>query len=169
MAHVLRPCALARALDPVEFDVTLCRPLELQWLTADSRFRVVDLHCQGGAVFSRRLEYGLPLYDFKTLVRYVEEDLALIDELRPEVIVGDFRLSLSVSARLRSIPYVTICDAYWSPERTLSPPLPAFFYTRIIPLPLARLMSRALCAPIIRLHTVPLEWLRAPWLAVSGA
>lgn len=166
---MLRPCALARALDPVEFDVTLCRPLELQWLTADSRFRVVDLHCQGGAVFSRRLEYGLPLYDFKTLVRYVEEDLALIDELRPEVIVGDFRLSLSVSARLRSIPYVTICDAYWSPERTLSPPLPAFFYTRIIPLPLARLMSRALCAPITRLHTVPLEWLRAPWLAVSGA
>jgi UDP:flavonoid glycosyltransferase YjiC (YdhE family) len=161
LAHVLRPCALARALDPVEFDVTLCRPPELQWLTVDSRFRVVDLHCQGGAVFSRRLEYGLPLYDFKTLVRYVEEDLALIDELRPEVIVGDFRLSLSVSARLRSIPYVTICDAYWSPERTLSPPLPAFFYTRIIPLSLARLLSRVLCAPIIRLHTVPLERLRA--------
>lgn len=161
LAHVLRPCALARALDPVEFDVTLCRPPELQWLTANSRFGVVDLRCQDAAVFSRRLEYGLPLYDFKTLLRYVEDDLALIDEQRPEVIVGDFRLSLSVSARLRSIPYITICDAYWSPERTLRPPLPVFFFTRIIPLPLVRLMSRALFGPIILLHTVPLERLRA--------
>lgn len=161
LAHVLRPCALARALDPAEFDVTFCRPPVLQWLTADSRFGVVDLHCQDAAVFSRRLDYGLPLYDFKTLVRYVEEDLALIDELRPQVVVGDFRLSLSVSARLRSIPYITICDAYWAPERPLKPPLPVLGFTRFTPLPLARLLFGAVSGLAMRLHAVPLERLRA--------
>ncbi len=161
LAHVLRPFALARALDTELFEVTFCRPSAFRWVTAAARFRVVDLPCQDSAVFARRLEYGMPLYDFRTLARYVDDDLALIDELRPDAIVGDFRLSLSVSARLRSIPYVTICDAYWSPERPLRPPLPVLGITRFAPLSLAQLLFSAVCGPAMWLHTLPLERLRA--------
>ena len=161
LAHVLRPFALARELDTDQFDLTFCRPPTFQWLTSTACFRVVDLPCQDGAVFARRLEYGMPLYDFRTLARYVEDDLALIDDVRPEVIVGDFRLSLSVSARLRSIPYITICDAYWSPELPLRAPLPVLGLTRFTPLPLARLVFGAVSGLAMRLHTLPLERLRA--------
>jgi UDP:flavonoid glycosyltransferase YjiC (YdhE family) len=160
LAHVVRPFALARALDPAQFDVIFCRPPAFRWLTSDARFRVIDLRCQEGAVFARRLKYGWPLYDFGTLEQYVEDDFVLIDAVQPDVIVGDFRLSLSVSARRRSVPYITICDAYWSPERPLRPPLPVLGFTRFTPLPVAELLSRCVSRLALWIHAVPMERLR---------
>lgn len=161
LAHVARPLLLARATDRRRFDVILARPKAFQWLTADAPFRLADLSCQDGSVFAHRLEHGLPLYDYPTLMRYVEDDLSLIDAEKPDVIVGDFRLSLSVSARLRSIPYITICDAYWSPEQALDPPLPVLSFTRFTPIPLAKLAFRCVSGLAFRLHATPLERLRA--------
>jgi UDP:flavonoid glycosyltransferase YjiC (YdhE family) len=66
-------------------------------------------------VFQQALARGKPVYDRYTLRRYVEEDSRLIDEMRPDVIVGDFRISLSVSARKAKLPYINITNAYWSP------------------------------------------------------
>lgn len=161
LAHVVRPLALARELDPDQFDITFCRPPAFQWLTTGVRFRIIDLRCQKSSDFARRLDYGWPLYSFNTLTQYVQDDLALIDDVRPDVIVGDFRLSLSVSARLRSVPYITICDAYWSPERPLRPPLPVLGFTRFTPLPIAELMFRHVSRLAFQLHARPLERLRA--------
>ncbi len=161
LAHVVRPLALARELDPDQFDITFCRPPAFQWLTTGAQFRVIDLCCQESSVFARRLDYGWPLYSFNMLTHYVQDDLALIDDVRPDVIVGDFRLSLSVSARLRSVPYITICDAYWSPERPLRPPLPVLGFTRFTPLPVAELLFRHVSGLAFQLHARPLERLRA--------
>ena len=161
LAHVVRPFALARTLDPARFDVTFCRPPAFRWLTAEAPFLVTDIRCQEVSIFGRRLKYGVPLYDFATLVGYVEDDLALIDSVRPHVIVGDFRLSLSVSSRLRSVPYMTICDAYWSPERSLQPPLPVLGFTRYVPLPAAERIFRCISGLALRLHALPMERLRA--------
>lgn len=161
LAHVVRPLALARGLDPSQFDITFCRPSAFRWLTDDANFKIVDLDCQAAATFARRLDYGWPLYSFDTLKRYVEDDLALIDDIRPDVVVGDFRLSLSVSARLRSVPYITICDAYWSPERQLRPPLPVLSFTRFTPLPVAEFLFHCVSEMALRFHAVPLERLRA--------
>ena len=110
LAHVVRPLMLARGLDPTNFDVILCRPKSFSKFTSGLSFPVLDLECQESDVFTRKLDRGSPLYDFSTLCRYVEADLVLIDSEKPDVIVGDFRLSLSVSARLRS------CLLYTSPS-----------------------------------------------------
>lgn len=160
LAHVTRPFLLASSLDTERFDIALARPPAFQWLTASALFQAVDLHCQDASVFANRLEHGAPLYDYATLLRYVDDDLALIDAEQPDVIVGDFRLSLSVSARLRSIPYITICDAYWSPERPLHPPLPVLPFTRFAPIPLAKFVFGCVAPFAMRLHAVPLERLR---------
>ena len=82
LAHVLRPFALARDLDPGRLEVTFCRPPAFAWLTSAARFRVVDLQCLDGAVFARRLEYGTPLYGF--LERQEVEESA-IDDKGPEI------------------------------------------------------------------------------------
>lgn len=160
LAHVTRPLALARSLPSESFDITFARPPAFAWLTANDSFKQMDLKCQESKVFAHRLEQGRALYDFQTLVRYVEDDLALIDAEKPDVIIGDFRLSLSVSARLRATPYITICDAYWSPERPLHPPLPVLNSMRFIPLPLAKAVFRIASIPALRLHAVPMERLR---------
>ena len=161
LAHVARPLMLAEGLDKTQFEVTLCRPKSFSIFTASLSFPVLDLECLDSNVFAHRLDRGLPLYDFPTLCRYVEADLALIDSEKPDIIIGDFRLSLSVSARLRSIPYVTICDAYWSPERALKPPLPVMGFTRYAPIALTEFLFQRIAPVAFRLHAQPLERLRA--------
>ncbi|NMF90776.1 glycosyltransferase [Aromatoleum petrolei] len=161
LAHVARPFVLARSLDPERFEVVFARPDTFDWLTRNTPFPTRPLACQAASVFARRLEHGLPLYDLPTLRRYVADDLALIDTEQPDVIMGDFRLSLSVSARLRSIPYATICDAYWSPERPLHPPLPVLAFTRFTPIPIAEGIFRLFSPLALRLHARPIEHLRA--------
>jgi UDP:flavonoid glycosyltransferase YjiC (YdhE family) len=46
---------------------------------------------------------------------YVQDDLQIMEKVQPDLVIGDFRLSLSVSARLSTIPYASITNAYWSP------------------------------------------------------
>lgn len=161
LAHVGRPLVLAQGLDPEQYDVTFARPASYAWVSANAGFPVVDLDCQNSATFAQRLERGQPLYDLPTLTRYVKEDLALIDAHQPDVIVGDFRLSLTVSARLRGVPYITICDAYWSPEQPLQPALPVLALTRFVPIPLAERVFRTVWPLAQRLHAAPVENLRA--------
>lgn len=161
LAHVARPYVVANTLDPAQFDISFARPETFAWLTADAPFRTLPLWSQDSATFTRRLDHGQPLYDFDTLERYVADDLALIDAERPDVVVGDFRLSLAVSARLRRIPYATICDAYWSPDRPFEAPLPVLAFTRFTPIPLAAAIFRAVAPLAFRLHARPMERLRA--------
>lgn len=160
LAHVGRPYVLAQGLNTEAFEVIFACPPAFAWLTRDADFRLIDLDCQDSKVFTRRLDRGQPLYDFATLDRYVKADLALIDEFKPDVVVGDFRLSLSVSARLRGVPYITICDAYWSPERPLVPMLPVMSFTPYVPLAIAAPIFRVVAPLAFRLHARPMEALR---------
>jgi UDP:flavonoid glycosyltransferase YjiC (YdhE family) len=160
LAHVGRPFVLAETLDPEEFNVVFARPRSFSWLTAPATFAVLDLDCQDSATFARRLDWGQPLYDYPTLKGYVAQDLELIAAVKPDVIVGDFRLSLAVSARKAKVPYITVCDAYWSPEYPLNPPLPVLGFTRFTPLRVADHAFRLVAPLALRLHTIPMEKLR---------
>ena len=161
LAQLVRPLALARLLDPERFDVTFCRPVARAWLTADAAFRIVDLAVLPEAQFARRRDNFSPLYDYATLKRYVDDDLTLIDDIHPQVIVGDSRLSLSVSARLRVTPYMALCDACLSPENGAPVPLPVFACTRYLPIALIEPLFRAVSGIAMRYHALPLERLRA--------
>lgn len=161
LAHVARPYVLASQLDGGPYEISFARPNSYAWLTENADFRVLDLVCQPGETFVRRLERGAPLYDLATLKHYVQQDLDLIKAEQPDVVVGDFRLSLSVSARLAGVPYATICDAYWSPERPLTPPLPVLPFTPFLPLGLASGLFRAISPLAFHLHAKPMEQLRA--------
>lgn len=162
LAHVGRPFVLASTLSREDsFEVVLARPPAYAWLTAGATFRVIDLACQAPAIFARRLDRGQPLYTLPTLESYVQADRALIRDIRPDVVVGDFRLSLSVSARLEGIPYATICDAYWSPEAAReAPPLPALPFTRFLPIAAAERLFSWVSPLAFRLHSRPMEQLR---------
>lgn len=160
LAHVGRPLVLARLLHHAGAEVVLARPSGYAWMTTDEAFEIVELHTQPPAEFTRRLDAGKPLYALDTLRGYVEDDLELLRRYRPDAVIGDFRLSLSVSARLAHIPYATLCDAYWSPEAPLAPTLPVFPWTRFVPLGLAQALFRRIAPLAFRLHARPMEQLR---------
>ena len=161
LAHVARPIVLARALESTGCQpVMACDPRSCRFIEGED-WQTLPLHSISGAQFLQALDRGSPVYDLATLRDYLVEDLRLIQSVKPDLIVGDFRLSLSVSARLAGIPYAAISNAYWSPyclDKTF--PLPVLPITRLLPLPIAQglfTLARPLafsrhCAPLNRLR-----------------
>ena len=69
--------------------------------------------------------------------------------------VGDFRLSLAVSARLEKIPYANIINSYWSPFAKIRYPIPDHFLVRMVGLRAAQFIFDAVRPIIFALHTGP--------------
>lgn len=162
LAHVARPAALMAALDPGHYDCVFACPEHARRFLGEHAARWRPLAGIAPERFARRLRQGAPLLTVAELQAAVDEDLALLDDCRPDLVVGDFRLSLSVSARLAGVRYAAICNAYWSPyapDRRL--PLPVLGWTRWAPLGLAQAVFDRLQAQFLAPHCRPLNAVRA--------
>lgn len=160
LAHVARPLAVCQALAGEGHELVLACPAGFRWAVDETLCSWRALECQPAAEFSRRLRRGAPLYDYKTLLGYVEDDLEIIAATEPDLIVGDFRLSLAVSARRAGLPYIALGDAYWCEEELWPPPLPVLPALSWLPVSLAQAGFR-LAAPLaFRVHAAPMERLR---------
>ncbi len=128
LAHVARPTVLADALDPAEFEVHFATSGEYGACHAGRPWRFHRIESLSPQVFLQRLAQGSPLCREAELERRVRQDLDIIDAVRPDTVVHDFRLSLSIAARRAGVPLVSICNAYWSPYaaslRLLAPEIP---------------------------------------------
>lgn len=160
LAHVARPAALLRQLDARRYDSVLACDPRYASFVADGPWKPATLTSLPSAVFLRALAQGRPVHTLAGLRAQLAEDLALIAEHQPDVIVGDFRLSLSVSARLARVPYLGISNAYWSPASPQPFPLPVLPMTRWLPIPLARALFQMFGAAAMAGHCQALNRLR---------
>jgi UDP:flavonoid glycosyltransferase YjiC (YdhE family)/uncharacterized protein (DUF2141 family) len=115
LAQVVRLVSLARALDESRYELHFASAsfAELAFAgTTWKRHRIHSISPEHVAVALRR---GRRLYSADVLASYVRDDLALFDAVKPDLVVGDFRLSLSVSAPHFGVPYAALANAYWSP------------------------------------------------------
>lgn len=160
LAHMARPTVLAKSLDPSEYEIVFASNGTYDHLFEPLPFRREQITSIGSAQFLQKLARGQPLYDTKTLLNYVAEDLALFDRIKPDIVVGDFRLSLSVSARIARVPYVTISNIYWSPFARQYYPVPELPITRILGVPLAQMMFNIVRPLAFAQHTRPLNAVR---------
>ena len=161
LAHVARPVALARALDRSRYEVVMACASRYAGFAQSPDWASVGIHSLSPELFAQALANGAPLYDLATLKAYVQADLALIQAQQPDLVVGDFRLSLSVSARLMKRPYLTIANAYWTPLSPPSFPLPVLPLTRLLPIPVARSLFSLFRPLAFHLHCRPMNQLRA--------
>lgn len=160
LAHVARPFALARSLDPAQYDVVFACDPRYNKLLGPLPFPWRPLHTIPSERFLDALARGNPLYDAATLRGYVEEDLALLREVQPDVVVGDFRLSLAVSAPLTKTCYMTITNAYWSPYARQRFPLPELPMVRLLGVAAAGVLFRLARPFAFAVHTLPLNRVR---------
>lgn len=161
LAHVSRPIALAKALDPARHEVILALEPRFRSLWEGLPFEVRPIRSIPREQFLDALAKGRPVYDAETLRGYVREDLDLIREVAPDAIVGDFRLSLSVSARLAGVPYLAIANAYWSPHAPARFPMPELRpLTTLLPLPVAKAIFDLVRPLAFASHTKPLNRVR---------
>ncbi len=160
LAHVARPMVLAQGLDRALYEVCFaCHPRYQELFPALEK-PCIPLDSISSDSFLAALAKGSPLYNEQRLTAYVEEDLAIIDQVKPNLIVGDFRLSLSVSARLAGIPYMTITNAYWSPYSRPRYQIPELPLTRLLGATLANPLFRLIRPLAFALHTQPLNRVR---------
>jgi len=116
LAQVVRLSVLARAVarsdarvvfaasrfDPMVFSELDCECIRVSSPPAETVLRAVD--------------EGNPYHDVASLEAAVTEDASVFQQVAPDVVVGDLRPSLAVSARLAGIPYANLINAYWSPD-----------------------------------------------------
>lgn len=160
LAHIARPMCLARSLDPKIFNIAIACDSRYNKLFGDSRITHFPVYTIPSEQFLAHLAKGLPLYDQQTLRHYVRDDLEIINSFKPHIIIGDFRLSLSVSARIASIPYVAISNAYWSPYTIQHYPVPDLPLTHIAGIRIAQLIFTLARPFAFARHTIPLNKVR---------
>lgn len=160
LAHVARPVVLASGL-AAHHEVSVASAPAFDLCFRGTDLRRLGLESIPAKLFLDRLAAGAPLYTRTELERYVEADVALLQRERPDVVIGDFRLSLSVSARLVGIPYFALCNAHWSPWSAHSRfPLPDITLTRVLGPALAEPIFRLAQPLAFRLHAGPLNAVR---------
>jgi len=133
MAHFVRPLALAQTLEPDRYEIHFYTPSRYSRHLEGRPFLTGELATMPGERFLDNLARGQPLFPAATIRDYVTQDRELIRNIRPDLVIGDMRLSLPISARLERFPYAVIFNAYWSPfakGRSVIPSLPV---TRILP------------------------------------
>jgi UDP:flavonoid glycosyltransferase YjiC (YdhE family) len=82
--------------------------------------------------FMDALAAGRTIYDEPRLQSYIEQDMELIRQVKPDLIVGDFRVSLAVSAPRSGVPVLNLANAHWSDfSLNRSCPVPELPITRL--------------------------------------
>ena len=160
LAHFARIATLAKALDPDLYEIVVAS--DPRYLALERPFDCTfhPIRSVPSAEFAQALARGKPLYSVETLTQYVEDDLALLDRIKPDLVVGDFRLSLAVSAPLRHIPYAAVVNAYWSPYADIAYPVPDLPMTRFLGVQLAQKLFDAVRPIAFALHARPLNRVR---------
>jgi UDP:flavonoid glycosyltransferase YjiC (YdhE family) len=161
LAQVVRLVALARALDPARYEIHFASARFDELVFRGTDFVRHQIWSLSPATIDARVARGQRLYGRRTLAAYVREERALLQAVRPSLVVGDLRLSLAISAPLEKVPYAALINAYWSPfaERD-GFPLPEHPIVKLLGVPIAeRYFGRAL--PFVFRHFArPVNWLR---------
>jgi UDP:flavonoid glycosyltransferase YjiC (YdhE family) len=162
MAHFVRPVSLADSLisKGAGYDLHVYAPPRFAHYLAGKPYSTGDLKTMPGETFLANLARGKPLFPAEVVRRYVQEDRDLIRRLQPDLVVGDMRPSLPISARLEKVPCAVIMNAYWSPyakHRSILPELPL---TRVIPPRLLGPLYRATEPIAFALHVAQMNRVR---------
>jgi UDP:flavonoid glycosyltransferase YjiC (YdhE family) len=146
LAQIVRLVTLARALDPARYEIHFAAALFDDLIFDDTAFHRHAIYSLPAHTIDARVASGRRLYGQRTLARYVRDDRALFADVRPDLVVGDLRLSLPVSAAVDKIPYASLINAYWSPHVLRSEfPLPDHPIVKLLGVKLAaRYFQRAL-------------------------
>ena len=161
LAHLARPLSLLQTAQAGGWDCVLaCAEHGRRFLgSASGTWR--PLTSLDPATFSQRLNKGRPVYTAAELSAQVQDDLSVIEAVQPALVIGDFRLSLSVSARLSGVPYATVTNTYWSPHALdQAVVLPVLPWTRYAPLGLAQQVFDRIHPKVFAQHCRPLNAVR---------
>jgi len=160
LAHVMRPVTMAKALPPEVYEVSLATGRDYRRFVESEGLALRDLAAIGTQAYLAAVAAGRVVFPLPVLDAYVHEDLRHIDAFRPDLVVGDFRLSLAVSARIAKIPYIALSNAYWSPCTRVRYSIPVHPATKRFGPAVPNALFRLLHPLILAHHSLPMHRLR---------
>ncbi|HLE00631.1 MAG TPA: nucleotide disphospho-sugar-binding domain-containing protein [Bdellovibrionota bacterium] len=168
LAHLGRSFSLAQRLRRShQFEIGFASATVWNQLLGPHDLWSRTIHSISPSTFMHRLDQGEPVYSADELEAYVREDEALIAEFRPDVVIGDFRISLAASARRCKVPYVAMTNAYWSPAaepKFIVPDIPA---TRLLGVKMAQTIIPLMVPSIFAVHSLKMNQFKKrlglPW------
>lgn len=160
LAHVGRMLTLAKSLEKLPVEVTIAAGSHYRSLCEATGLRVIAVETMGPAAFADAIARGAPVYTPQLLSRCVASDLALMAKEAPQLVVGDFRCSLGISAQLAKVPFFSVSNGVWSPNSTLEFPIPDLPIVRTLGVSLASLVLPLAKPHIFRSHLAPFNKVR---------
>ena len=137
LAQVVRLKVLADSLKNLPIDIHFASSSFPKMIFAECTFNCIQLSNVGALAAKLAVKNCDQLYNEFILEKYIADDIALIKKEKPDLIVADFRLSLSISAEIMKIPLAIIINAYWSPYyRREAFPMPDHPWETLLGLPL---------------------------------
>ncbi len=115
LSQVVRLLVLARALDARRYEVHFASSAFDPAIFGGTAFRQWQIFTMDKTAFLSAAEKGTSFYSKRLLRRYVEADVQVIRAVKPDMIIGDARFSLAVSAPICGVVYAALINAYWSP------------------------------------------------------
>lgn len=113
LAHICRILAVSSMLEN-DFDL---------YIAFDERYRHLlpkrlepkffHLKSIDGLKFIERVNNFKFAYTADEIDLYVKDDLNLLNEIEPSCIIADYRISMAISARFKSIRYFSLTNGYW--------------------------------------------------------
>jgi UDP:flavonoid glycosyltransferase YjiC (YdhE family) len=133
MAHFVRPLSLADSLDTSQYDIHFYAPSRFFRHLRGKAFATGELRTMPGEQFLENTARGAPLFPADVIRGYIQQDRELIARIAPDLVIGDMRLSLPISARLEGARCAVLINAYWSPYTRHRSILPSVPLTRFVP------------------------------------
>lgn len=135
LAHIGRPYLLAKWAKENGYQVHIATGAKgisiLKSCSSDIPFS--EIYSISGEAFYGRVNKGKFFYSNSDLAKYIESDLKIIQEVKPDFIISDFRLTSAISARVMKVPLINLSNVYWSPHYDCRFPAPNTGLFSLIP------------------------------------
>jgi UDP:flavonoid glycosyltransferase YjiC (YdhE family) len=161
LAQVARCAVLAASLDPDKTEVHFAAACFEPVVFEGTQFKRWDIRSITTQQVERAIRSGMRIHGRSALERYVDDEQRLFREIRPDVVIGDLRPSLSISAAVARVPYVNLVNAYWSPHAVrLAFPMPDHPLVRVLGVELAGKHFPRYLPSVLRYFASPVNQLR---------
>ncbi|MBK8576148.1 MAG: GMC family oxidoreductase N-terminal domain-containing protein [Elusimicrobia bacterium] len=138
LSHPARLLQIARQLDPTLYDIHFASDPRYRAVLGPAPFSSHDIESIPSTDFDRIVSRGGVFFTEDVIEKYVQQELALCETLQPDIVIGEFRPSLSISTRLLKIPYIGILNAYYSPTTHMRHIIPEYVMTEWLPRKMAQ-------------------------------
>jgi MGT family glycosyltransferase len=115
LSHVSRPLEIAKHLRTAGHEVSFAASGQYSNLASDAGFAVLPIYTVPlDRILSRSRIGRADWYALEQIRDTVSADRAIFDEVKPDIVLGDFRHSLHTSCEMARIPFASILNASWT-------------------------------------------------------